>query len=96
MLAEIRRLEDEPVTDEELSRVKARAEADLVDGLDSNAGLATQLAVYQVLTGDWRNLFKRIEAIDRVTKEDIQRVAKEYFTASNRSVAYLLPSEEAK
>jgi predicted Zn-dependent peptidase len=96
MLAEIEKLKEELVSDEELSRVKARAEADLVDGLDSNAGLASQLAVYQVLTGDWRNLFKRIEAIDRVTKEDIQRVAKEYFTERNRSVAYLLPDEEAR
>lgn len=96
MLAEIDRLKDELVSDEELSRVKARAEADLVDGLDSNAGLANQLAVYQVLTGDWRNLFQRIQAIDRVTKEDIQRVAKQYFTTSNRSVAYLLPPEEAR
>jgi predicted Zn-dependent peptidase len=95
MLAEIDRLKDEPVSDEELGRVKARAEADLVDGLDSNAGLASQLAVFQVLTGDWRNLFRRIEAVDRVTKEDIQRVAKEYFIATNRSVGYLLPGKEA-
>jgi predicted Zn-dependent peptidase len=90
MLAEIEKLKTELVTEEELARVKARARADLVDGLDSNTGLASQLAVYQVLTGDWRNLFRRLEAIDRVTREDVQRVAKEYFTESNRSTAYLL------
>jgi predicted Zn-dependent peptidase len=54
MLAEIEKLKTELVTEEELSRVKARARAQLVDGLDSNSGLAAQLAVYQVLTGDWR------------------------------------------
>jgi predicted Zn-dependent peptidase len=90
MLAEIEKLRNELVTEEELARVKARARADLVDGLDSNTGLASQLAAYQVLTGDWRNLFRRLEAIDRVTREDVQRVAKEYFTESNRSTAYLL------
>jgi predicted Zn-dependent peptidase len=90
MLAEIEKLKNELVTEEELARVKARARADLVDGLDSNTGLASQLAAYQVLTGDWRNLFRRLEAIDRVTREDVQRVAKEYFTESNRSTAYLL------
>ena len=68
----------------------------LVDGLDSNSGLAAQLAVYQVLTGDWRNLFRRLDAIDAVSREDIQRVAKEYFTESNRSVAYLVPAEGGK
>jgi predicted Zn-dependent peptidase len=93
MLAEIEKLKTELVTEEELSRVKARARAQLVDGLDSNSGLASQLAVYQVLTGDWRNLFRRLESIDGVTREDIQRVASEYFTESNRSIAYLVPAE---
>jgi predicted Zn-dependent peptidase len=93
MLAEIEKLKTELVTEEELSRVKARARAQLVDGLDSNSGLASQLAVYQVLTGDWRNLFRRLEAIDGVSREDIQRVAREYFTESNRSIAYLSPAE---
>ena len=93
MLAEIEKLKTELVTEEELSRVKARARAELVDGLDSNTGLASQLAVYQVLTADWRNLFRRLEAIDGVTREDIQRVAKEYFVEANRSFAYLVPAE---
>jgi predicted Zn-dependent peptidase len=93
VLAEIEKLKTELVTEEELSRVKARARAQLVDGLDSNTGLASQLAVYQVLTGDWRNLFRRLEAIDGVTREDIQRVAKEYFVEANRSFAYLVPAE---
>jgi predicted Zn-dependent peptidase len=90
MLAEIERLKTEWVTDEELSRVKRRARADLVGGLDSNAGLADQLASYEVLTGDWRNLFRAIDAIDKVSREDIQRVAREYFTDRNRTVGYLL------
>jgi predicted Zn-dependent peptidase len=93
MLAEIEKLKTELVTEEELSRVKARARAQLVDGLDSNSGLAAQLAVYQVLTGDWRNLFRSLEKIDRVTREDIQRVAKEYFAESNRNIAYLVSAE---
>jgi predicted Zn-dependent peptidase len=96
MLAEIEKLKNELVTGEELSRVKARARAELVDGLDSNTGLASQLAVYQVLTGDWRNLFRRLQAIDGVTREDIQRVAKEYFIEANRSLAYLVPAEGAE
>jgi predicted Zn-dependent peptidase len=93
MLEEIEKLKTELVTEEELSRVKARARADLVDGLDSNTGLASQLAAYEVLTGDWRNLFRRLEAIDKVSREDIQRVAKEYFIETNRSTAYLVPAE---
>ena len=96
MLAEIDHLKTEWVTEEELSRVKRRARADLIGGLDSNAGLASQLAYYDVLTGDWRNLFRAIESIDEVSREDIQRVANEYFTERNRTVAYLIPDVPAK
>ncbi|MBI4462798.1 MAG: insulinase family protein [Acidobacteria bacterium] len=89
MLAEIERLQTELVSEEELARVKQRARADLVRGLSSNGGLAGQLVFYQVQTGDWRNLFRQLDAIDKVTREDIQRVAKTYFTEKNRTVAYL-------
>jgi predicted Zn-dependent peptidase len=95
MLAEIDRLKTELVTEEELERVKRRARAQLVQQLDSNSGLAGQLASYQVQTGDWRNLFRRLEAIDKVTREDIQRVAQTYFTDRNRTVGYLVPEEAA-
>jgi predicted Zn-dependent peptidase len=96
MLTEIERLKTELVTDEELSRVTRRARADLIGGLDSNGGLADQLLAYEVLTGDWRNLFHAIDAIEKVTREDIQRVAKEYFNERNRTVGYLIPDVPAQ
>ncbi|NIV35409.1 MAG: insulinase family protein [Anaerolineae bacterium] len=95
MLEELEHLRTELVTEEELARVKQRARAQLVQQLSSNLGLAGQLASYEVLTGDWRDLFRRLEAIDKVTREDIQRVAKEYFTERNRTVGYLVPEEPA-
>lgn len=91
MLAEIERLKTELVSEEELERVKRRARAQLVRRLSSNSGLAEQLASYQVLTGNWRNLFRQLDAIDKVTREDIQRVAKTYFTDRNRTVGYIVP-----
>ncbi len=90
LLAEIERLKNELVSEEELSRVKNRARARLIGQLDSNSGLAGQLAAYEVLTGDWRNRFRTLEAIEGVTREDIQRVAQTYFTDRNRTVGYLL------
>lgn len=95
MLAEIERLQTDLVSEEELQRVKQRAQAQLIRQLSSNGGLAGRLAFYQVLTGDWRQLFRRLEGIDKVTREDIQRVAKTYFTDRNRTVAYLVPETPA-
>ena len=86
VLAEIQRLVDEGVTEEELAGVQQRARANFMRGLDSNNGLAGQLAMTHAMTGDWRNLFREVEQLEAVTVEDIQRVAAEIFTESNRTV----------
>jgi predicted Zn-dependent peptidase len=86
---EIERLKNELVTQEELAKAKTRARAGLIRELDSNSGLAAMLTFYEVVTGDWRNLFKQLDKIDKVTAEDIQRIAKEYFTTKNRSVGII-------
>jgi len=84
--AEIEKLRTELATPEELAKAKTRARAGLVRQLASNSGLASQLTFFHVLTGDWRNLFRQLDKIDKVTAEDIQRVAQEYFTTKNRTV----------
>ena len=87
--AEIERLKTEDISDDELKMIKTRAKANLIRGLDSNAGLAGQLAIYQSRYGDWRELFKSVDRIDAVTKADIRRVAAETFTADNRTVGII-------
>jgi predicted Zn-dependent peptidase len=87
---EIERLKNEPVSDDELKMVKTRAKASLIRGLSSNSGIAGQLTSYQVLYGDWRELFRSVDRIEKVTKEDIQRVAKSTFVANNRTVAMII------
>ena len=84
--SQIEKLKTEPVTSDELQKAKTRRPASLIRRLESNSGLASQLNSYQVITGDWRNLFRRIDAIEKVSAEDIQRVANEYFTVQNRTV----------
>lgn len=86
---EIEKLKNELVSAEELAKAKTRARAGLVRQLSSNSGLAAQLTFYHVITGDWRNLFKQLDKIDKVTAEDIQRVAREYFTTKNRTVGII-------
>ncbi|HEY9606258.1 MAG TPA: pitrilysin family protein [Allocoleopsis sp.] len=90
--AEIERLKTEPVSAQELERVKTQARADLLRSLDSNMGMARNLVEYEVKTGDWRNLFKQLDAIATVTPADIQRVAKATFTPENRTIGRLLSS----
>ncbi|HVR39528.1 MAG TPA: pitrilysin family protein [Thermoanaerobaculia bacterium] len=91
--AEIERIKTEDVPADELQSVKTRVKANLLRQLDSNSGLALQLAIYQTLRGDWRELFREPEQIDKVTAADIKRVANATFTPSNRTVAMIESSK---
>ncbi len=86
---EIDKLRASLVSDEELAMFKTRARADLLRGLADNQGLAEQLVVYQMRYGDWRELFKQLDRIDKVSKADIQRVANRVFLESNRTSAMI-------
>jgi predicted Zn-dependent peptidase len=87
--AEIDRLKKEDISDEELKMIKTRSKANLIRGLADNQGLATQLATYQTRYGDWRELFRSVDRIDKVSKADIRRVANEVFNETNRTVGVI-------
>jgi predicted Zn-dependent peptidase len=83
---EVEKLKTDDVPAEELQSVKTRVKAGLLRQLDSNSGLALQLASYQTLYGDWRELFREVDRIDKVSAADIKRVANETFKVNNRTV----------
>lgn len=87
---ELERLKNEPVSSKELEKVINNLDADLVRALRSNSGLASQLALYQTVAGDWRYVLKSRDKIAAVTPADIQRVATQYLTKSNRTVGVLV------
>src|SRR5580704_7908552 len=87
--AEIERLKSEDISDEELKMIRTRAKANLLRGLDSNEGLASELALYQARYGDWRELFHQVENLEKVTKADIRRVANQTFVPTNRTVGII-------
>jgi predicted Zn-dependent peptidase len=87
---EIDKLKTTDVTDEELEMFKTRARAGLLRGLADNEGLAHSLAEYQTRYGDWRELFRELDRINKVSKGDIRRVANKVFVASNRTSTEIL------
>jgi len=86
---EIERLKTEDVSDEELKMVKTRAKADLIRSLGENEGLASELGTFQARYGDWRELFRSVDRIDKVSKADIRRVANKTFVENNRTVGII-------
>ena len=73
-----------------LARVKTKTRAGLIRRLDSNSGLAGLLPAFYAVYGDWRKLFTSLDELDRITAEDVQRVAKECFVPEKRTAAYLI------
>jgi predicted Zn-dependent peptidase len=72
-----------------LKMIKTRAKANLIRSLGSNEGLANNLAIYQSRYDDWRELFRSVDRIDKVSKADIRRVATQTFVPTNRTVGII-------
>ncbi|MEC4890443.1 MAG: pitrilysin family protein [Nitrospira sp.] len=93
---ELDRLKTEPVPAKELEKIINNIDADLVRTLRSNSGLASQLALYQTVARDWRHVLTSRDRVAAVTPADIQRVAKQYFIKSNRTVGTLVKKLNGK
>jgi predicted Zn-dependent peptidase len=90
---ELDRLKREPVPPHELQKILNQVDASLVRALRSNGGMASRLAYFQAINGDWRETFKQRDRIAKVTADDIRRAAATYFIKSNRVVATLVKPE---
>ncbi|MGH9782676.1 MAG: M16 family metallopeptidase, partial [Terriglobia bacterium] len=91
---EMAKIENEPPTDEELTRVRNGVDASLIRSLRSNNGVARMLASVEHVAGTWRYILTEREKLKAVTAEDVQRVAKKYFTPQNRTVGELRPKSD--
>jgi len=90
LLEQIRRLESEPVTPEELARVKKLNERSFLERMRSNENLAGTLATLEVQVG-WPYLNSYLEQIAKVTPDDVRRVARTYFDPDNQTSTYVVP-----
>jgi zinc protease len=87
---EIERLQREPVGEQELKKVKNQIEASFIFGQDSIFNQARLLAHHEIAL-NWKAIDDYLPSIQKVTPEDIQRVAKKYLVQDNRTVGILIP-----
>jgi len=90
VLAEIENVKKNGVTKEQLARAKALIAQNYYHQLETVDGLAQDLAYYEAL-GDWKKSLAYIPAIQKVSVDDIARVAKKYLTFENLSAFEYLP-----
>ncbi|MBP7642673.1 MAG: insulinase family protein [Saprospiraceae bacterium] len=91
MNEEIKKVQTEMMSDTEFQKLRNQVESDFVSANSRVAGIAESLANYQMYFGDANLINTELERYLAVTKEDIQRVAKEYFNLDKRVVLYYLP-----
>ena len=88
---ELERLKQEPVSDEELQRTKNQFARDYIIGRITNSQKAAHLGHAAVIHDDITTADGEFDIFMNVTKEDVQRVARTYFTDESRMVLTILP-----
>jgi len=88
---QIKRVHDTPVTEDELSRIKAQVIAANVYERDSVFYQAMQMGTLETVGLDWRLLDEYVDRIHDVTAEQVQEVARKYLNDDNLTVAILKP-----
>jgi zinc protease len=90
LLAEVERLQKEPVTEEELQRAKNQIEAAFVFRQDSTYERAATLGRYELI-GGWRLRDDYLPRIRAVTAAEVQEAARRYFVGEHQTTAILVP-----
>lgn len=91
MDAEIEKVQKELISEKEFQKIRNQVESNFVQQNSSAVGIAEQLANYHVYYKDANLINTELERYMKVTREDLQRVAKKYLVKENRVVLQYLP-----
>jgi len=96
LLAEIKKLQDAPVSAAELEKAKNQIITEQLRQRETSNGKALALGEAAVLLGDPARVNTDLSRLQAVTAADVQRVMKKYFADQNRMVLYYLPQAAKK
>lgn len=92
--AEVEKVQKELISEEEFLKMKNQIENDMISKNARIEGIAESLADYFVYYGDANLVNTEIDRYMKVTREDLKRVANEYFRKDNRVVLHYLPKQK--
>ncbi len=93
---EVSRLQTELISDREFEKLRNQIEVDAISGYGSMAGIAESLADNEMFLGDANLINTETQRYLDVTREDIRRVARKYYSNDNRIVLYWLPQPSSR
>ncbi|MCB0350950.1 MAG: insulinase family protein [Bdellovibrionales bacterium] len=93
--SEIAKIKSDLVSPDELQKLKNQIKLGYVKGLQTMASRARALALNEVYFNDYKVLFEDLEKYEKITAEDIQRVAKTYLVPGKKNVVQISPKSVA-
>ena len=95
MIAEIEKIGNQGVSDEEVQRVKQQILSQRERSLSNTSRVAVNLSEWAA-QGDWRLFLLYRDRVESVTKEDVQGIAAKYLQGSNRTVGMFIPTDQTQ
>ena len=92
---EVAHLRHRPVSPSDLERARTLLESDAIYQSQTVQGLAQRLGYFHVVAGGLEFEPRFLELARAVTPDDIQRVARRYFSPENLTVGFMLPESDA-
>ena len=91
IINQIKAIQDELPTADELARVKAQVVASSVFEQDSSFYQAMKIGIMETVGLGWQTKDKYVDRVNAVTAEQVQHVARKYFNEDHLTVAELVP-----
>ncbi len=86
---EIELLNKEGITKDELDQTVRVLTKSILSSLETDAGAASVLSIYEILAGDWRYVFRNLEVLQGLTLEQIKECSARYLVRGKATTAYL-------
>jgi len=88
---EIERLKKDGIADWELQKAKNTTRRNFINSMQSSLLRAVNISQWTVYYNDPNLINTRLDKVNAVTKEDVQRVANKYLVTTNRTVVVTIP-----
>ena len=91
---EIEKVKKEGITARELQKIKNQKLMQFYSQIETINGKSNNIGTYELFFGDYKKMFNAPAEYEKVTMDDVKRVANEYFKKSNRTVGILKANVE--
>lgn len=93
LLKQVEQIKELTITEQEVEQAKATILKETEEGLRNVTSVGMELSEF-IAMGDYRYIFYFRDLVEKVTAEDVQRVAEQYLVESNRTLGRFIPTKD--